>query len=382
MSSTVSKVLRQKEKYLFPEDRALSPVKRQKGKFPDIDRALSSWVRNSQKQGIPLSDALIKEKALLFAITVGSPESNAKANSASWLEKFKQKNGIGSGKLLRRASETNVSESSSYSLDSSHTSASGTPGNVSPTSPVDELASPVSPPLPSSKSQEDLKAEGLDSFLEFHNGQDYRHSNSDSSTSSFSSEQTNPSTPYHFSTETSCAPFMTSQQSRRSCSSSTAFQRPRSQTFPALGIDPSYISPPETSEPLTPKFHHSATAPSTALDLTLEDSIPSHFGSLDSAITSPELHHRGSRGSLLQENTLSPTSHSVPNSPTSDEARAAIDTLLNYAGAQQYNSNAYMTVVELTKQLGLQNNDLTQELGKDQTFVHAPKMEYTMSAGC
>ncbi|KAN0122995.1 hypothetical protein V8E51_001321 [Hyaloscypha variabilis] len=40
--STVSKILRQREKYLFPEDRSLSPVKRAKGKYPDIERALSN----------------------------------------------------------------------------------------------------------------------------------------------------------------------------------------------------------------------------------------------------------------------------------------------------------------------------------------------------
>ena len=92
-SSTVSKVLRQKEKYLYPEDRSQSPVKRPKGKFPDIERALSNWARNQHKSGIPLTDAAIKEKARFFATTVGNNENPLKTNSTSWLEKFKQKNG-------------------------------------------------------------------------------------------------------------------------------------------------------------------------------------------------------------------------------------------------------------------------------------------------
>ncbi|CAN9196467.1 unnamed protein product [Alternaria alternata] len=69
--STVSKVLRQKEKYLYQDDGSRSPIKRSKGKFPDIERALSNWARNHQRQGLPLSDAIIREKARFFAQTVG-----------------------------------------------------------------------------------------------------------------------------------------------------------------------------------------------------------------------------------------------------------------------------------------------------------------------
>ncbi|RYO47937.1 hypothetical protein AA0116_g12819 [Alternaria tenuissima] len=66
--------------------------RRSKGKFPDIERALSNWARNYQKQGLPLSDAITREKARFFAQTVGNSESHLKANNTSWLEKFKQKN--------------------------------------------------------------------------------------------------------------------------------------------------------------------------------------------------------------------------------------------------------------------------------------------------
>jgi len=109
-------------------------VKRAKGKFPDIERALSNWVRNMQKQGHPLTDAAIKEKARFFATTVGNNESHLKTNSTSWLEKFKQKNGIGGAKLTRRASETNISDSGSLNPDSAGGSASQTPNGISPTS--------------------------------------------------------------------------------------------------------------------------------------------------------------------------------------------------------------------------------------------------------
>ena len=45
LSSTVSKVLRNKEKYLVPEDGSRSPIKRSKSKFPDIERTLLNWVK-------------------------------------------------------------------------------------------------------------------------------------------------------------------------------------------------------------------------------------------------------------------------------------------------------------------------------------------------
>lgn len=44
--STVSKVLRQKEKYLVPEESGQSPAKRVKGRVPDIERALAVWAKN------------------------------------------------------------------------------------------------------------------------------------------------------------------------------------------------------------------------------------------------------------------------------------------------------------------------------------------------
>ena len=68
-NSTVSKVLRQKEKYLSMDDGNRSPIKRSKGRVPDIEKALSNWARNYQRAGHPLTDAMIREKAHFFATT-------------------------------------------------------------------------------------------------------------------------------------------------------------------------------------------------------------------------------------------------------------------------------------------------------------------------
>jgi len=396
--STVSKVLRQREKYLFPEDRSLSPVKRAKGKFPDIERALSNWVRNNQKKGLPLTDAAIKEKARFFATTVGNNESHLKTSSASWLEKFKQKNGIGTGKLTRRASETNISDSGSLNPDSAGPSASQTPNGISPTSP-NGLPSP--PPLSATKSDDDLNSDGLNSY--FDQGNDaYRHSNSQSTTSlssafidttpgSFSAGPTSPTTSFSFSPETNSSSWMPSQQSRIPPPGNN-FQRPRSQTFPMLGIDPSFVSP-QVSEPMTPKYLP-VTAPSSTLDSPMHE-MPPPFG-MDSAISSPPLHHSSSNGSMAppSSNTpitglQSPPGSSAPSSPTSDDARRALDTLLTYfqqAPTGLVDQNEYLTVLKLTEKLRLQSNGPLpgglHRIPEQECEISAPKMEQSMSAGC
>jgi hypothetical protein len=378
-------------------------VKRAKGKFPDIDRALANWVRNSQKQGIPLTDAAIKEKARFFAATVGNSESHVKANSTSWLEKFKQKNGISGGKLLRRASETNISTTSSLNPDSAGPSASQTPNGVSPTSP-DEMLSPLS----GSKSEEQIKGE-IDGYLDF--GHNYRHSNSQSTTSlssgftdtapsSFSGGPTSPATPFAFSPDTTCAPFMPSQHSRLP-PPSNIFQRPRSQAFPMLGIDPSYISPPQTSEPLTPKYNQPVTAPSSALDTTHHEDTPLPFG-VDTGVSSPQLHHRSSNGSMVPPLSSSTPNHpssalsspppgSTPSSPTQDDARRALDTLINFfntAPQGLVDQSEYLAVLKLTEKLRLQGNQPIERLPgglhripEQDNEVSVTKMEHSMSAG-
>ena len=152
--STVSKVLRQKEKYLFPDDGSRSPIQKStsKGRFPDIERALSNWARNTQKTGTPVTDTMIREKARFFATTVGSSDSHTKITSTAWLEKFKQKNHVGgvkSRKNSEAATESGISEAGDT------LSASQTPHGISPSSPIASgVASPS--PLSSRRSHDNL----------------------------------------------------------------------------------------------------------------------------------------------------------------------------------------------------------------------------------
>jgi hypothetical protein len=398
--STVSKVLRQKDKYLFPEDRSQSPVKRPKNKFPDIERALSNWARNQHKSGIPLTDAAIKEKARFFATTVGNNENPLKSNSTSWLEKFKQKNGIGGNKLTRRASETNISDSGSLNPDSQTPSASQTPSGISPTSP-NVLPSPS--PLSGTKSDDELKPGSLNSYFDF-GPTVYKHSNSQSTTSlssnftdtapsSFSAGPTSPSTPFTFSPDNNSGGSWIPSQHARLPPPGNNFQRPRSQTFPMLGIDPSFISS-QTSEPLTPKYNLPATAPSSALDSPIHE-MPHSYG-MDTAISSPPLHHSSSNGSMAPPSSgtpisglQSPPASSAPSSPTQDDARRALDILLSFFSHQPpglVDHNDYVTVLNLTKKLQIQSPAPLpgglHRIQEQECESAAPKMEQSMSAGC
>lgn len=93
-NSTVSKILRQKEKYmnLPPLEDVASPNKKSKAKLPDFEKTLANWVRNQQKKGLPVSDDDLKKQARVFSF---SRSDQAIVSSTSWLEKFKQKNRLG-----------------------------------------------------------------------------------------------------------------------------------------------------------------------------------------------------------------------------------------------------------------------------------------------
>lgn len=169
--STVSKVLRQKEKYLNPDDGCRSPIKRAKGRVPDIEKALSNWARNYQSLGKPLTDQLIKEKALFFAHTSGCPEEGkAKVCTPAWLEKFKQKNNLGS-KLRRPGSRGDITASTR--IDTNFGSIPRSDGlSLSPASSFEGLGPAMSPRSQDGGKQdmsEELVGLGTDQFGYFNN---------------------------------------------------------------------------------------------------------------------------------------------------------------------------------------------------------------------
>jgi Tc5 transposase DNA-binding domain len=101
---------------------------------------LTNWVKNQQKKGLPVTDEELRKQARMFSF---SRSDQALLSSPSWLEKFKQKNGLG------RYTD---------SADSSTTSHSETPINASPSSSPGGLVSP-----PMSATEDDLQRRAVKS---------------------------------------------------------------------------------------------------------------------------------------------------------------------------------------------------------------------------
>jgi len=374
-SSTVSKVLRQKEKYLFPEDRSGSPVKRSKSKFPDIERALSSWAKKAQQSGHDLSDGEILEKARHFSHGVGgNTESHLKSLSTSWLEKFKQKNGLAGGRLMRRASETNITDRVHLSTGSPLLSASHSGSVISPASPTGQPS-----PLSGSRSDEEVPVEGMLDYGA------YKHTNSQSTTSlssaftdaagsSFSGSALSPTAPFTFSPDPNVGGFLSSEHSRQlATGAGSNFQRPRSQTFPTLDIE--YLNQPAKSEAMTPKFQPSSTAPSSALDSPMHEMNPPPFA-LDTAMASPPtLHHSSSNSSMAARSATPLTTSGIsstpmgysPSSPSQEDARRAADTLLSFMQSVVtsgiVDQNDFVIMLRLTEKLKLHQHQAAKAAG-------------------
>ncbi|KAL7626279.1 hypothetical protein AAE478_003049 [Parahypoxylon ruwenzoriense] len=384
--STVSKVLRRKELYLNLDSQGGSPVKKTKGKSPpDIERALANWVRGQQKKGVVVSDSQMEEKAKVFCTGSDSP---LKTITASWIEKFKQKHNIGPGKLIRRASETAIPDSARLDTGSPLLSSTQTPGGISPASPTNQVPSPQA-------SSANEKSEGKDSvstgFMDFETNGGYRHPHSQSTTSlsstvtdppssTFSAGAFSPTSQFNFSPDPNTGMFGDRNQIPPGSSN---FQRPRSQTVPDLGhLD--YISQSQSTDPLTPKYSQSGTAPSSALESPANEISAPPFGGLDSAISPPTtLHHVSSNSSLTGRSSCSGAAAvsgtpmgSSPSSPTQEDARRAADTLLSFMhhvkSTGLVDQNEFLIVLGLTEKLRLQSqqqhggpqaNSSTQGLG-------------------
>ncbi|KAI4630220.1 uncharacterized protein J4E78_002850 [Alternaria triticimaculans] len=351
--STVSKVLRQKEKYLYQDDGSRSPIKRSKGKFPDIERALSNWARNHQKQGAQLSDAQIREKARFFAQTVGNSESHLKVNSASWLEKFKQKNHL-SGARSRKTSIAEESEGTSNPPSNVHT-----PGAISPTSPGG--VSPATTTMTAKKSQENLKTESPDTY-DFSNHRRPFHSQSSTSLSSvFTDTATSPtslSSPF-FTPDSACgpSPFMGSRQPANGQPGNNNFQRPRSQTFPMLVGVEQYMSPPGSTDDITPKYVSSGAldSPMTEMPGTLpviDEGMSLSPTQMPNSMQPPPL-----PGTIDDKGS---SADSSPITPSQEEAARALELVMTFFQSQNagfvVEPQEYVTIGKLMEKLRIKRS--------------------------
>lgn len=92
-ASTLSTILKDKDKILKAVEEAPCLPRRKRFKassFPEIEHAMTEWIKRVRDYNLPISGPLIQEKAAEFAKNLGLTFQA----SSGWLEKFKLRNGI------------------------------------------------------------------------------------------------------------------------------------------------------------------------------------------------------------------------------------------------------------------------------------------------
>jgi hypothetical protein len=320
LSSTVSKVLRNKEKYLLPEEGSRSPIRRTKSKFPDIERTLSQWAKNRLSQRLPLDDNTIRDQARIFATTVGSSECHNQVNDPAWLEQFKQKNRLPGAKPRDIKHERDDSRSGSQ-----------TPNGVSP---VGWDGLPISP------AKDNMKTLSPDDYM---TSSDYGHSQSTASMgscfsdlSSFASDFRSPTSPF-FSPMSSCgpSPSLPAQKMARLPPLAPASSLRRRQTVPLMGNDSSpesvtskQLPQSMASSSLESPHEEMEVSPLSATDSSIHHS--SRSNTIPTPITNPSPLSMAPPSNLSANTSPIIGSHSPTSPPSQDEARAALSTLMTF----------------------------------------------------
>lgn len=363
----MSKVLRHKDQYLKRDQETENASLKRKGKHPDLERTLTIYIQKRHQRGFDITDQEIMEQAQHFA-TVSGNSDNSNTINETWLLKFKQKHGIGTGRLMRRASEANIPDSARMSTTLRGAKREKRSSRVSPISPTTQLS-----PLSGSRSEEDIHGMQGDDY-DFPYRQAGSHSTTsltsdlrDAGNSSFSGSAMSPSAPF-FSPDPNVGGFPIDHNLQlRGSVSDFHHREKRSNTFPSLNID--LDSPLGKGEPLTPRHPTSSTtAPSSALESPVNEIQAAPFG-IDTTLRSPPiLHHSGSNSSLTgrsanassNSNANSSTPVESPVSPSQEDARRAATTLLSYiqnmSSNGQFDQNEYLAIVQLTKKLQIQQH--------------------------
>lgn len=358
----MSKVLRQRDQYLKRDEPDVSGLKRAKQKHPDFDRTLSNYVRRQQQRGFEVSDDEILDQGRLFAQASGNQETIMNNLSTSWLQKFKQKHGIGANKLMRRASEPNIPDSARMPKLMTRSD------KYSPSSPPTQLS-----PLSGSRSDEETHADGLG--FDFGYKQPGSHNSTtslasdiraDTNNSSFSGGTMSPTGPFTFSPDPNTAGGFPMDTLRSADFQQQQGREKRSNTFPSLNMD--YVNQMASGEPSTPRNQPSSTAPSSALDSPALELAPPF--ALETGISSPPrlLRRTSSNSSMTARSATTSAAASAmsntpiessPVSPSPEDARRAAATLLSYIQhVGTFDPTEYNTIVRLTEKLQIQQRQL------------------------
>lgn len=316
---------------------------------------------------------MIREKALFFASTCGKAEKE-KVMSTKWLEKFKHKYNLAGAKSRKSSFDTNKSDSLSprrLSINSGLASAVQSPTLLSPTSPTG-FTSP--PPLSPTHSHENIKnnlAESLADLAGQYQRQQKNTTSPDTTGSSLSASVTSPT-----STLVSDAPFSPTSQSQFS-PTDTSGSKTRNQAFPFTTVDPSMISeeqpqqqqqqqpveqpqPPSSKAVLRDSLSLSILEPPFELDCNTNNTIADPSITVKRNGSVPEIKPKPIYPSSYSKSaTVSPIS--PPGPPTQDEARRALELVMNYFQHQPTGLGAqeYVTIGKLMERLDLAKNQST-----------------------
>ena len=148
-------------------------------------------------------------------------------------------------------------------------------------------------------------------------------------------------------------------------------QRPRSQTFPLVSVDGTYISPPPSSEPLTPKLPNQTTTATTittattttATTITTAQAAQAAAAAI-AALASPALE---SANLLASPHTTPSSSRTAPSvqgipqtppgvAPTKDDAKKALEVVISFLRQQPVGfveQDEYNLVGKLLEKFGL-----------------------------
>ena len=309
--------------------------------------------RLQEREGLLLTDEIIRDKALAFAAAASTSKKRYVVHVA-WLEEFKLKNNLMGAQSRKGSLAPDDADYTSAAASSSPTPKSGT----SPISPV----ATGSPELHSAQSQESLKNESPDRYIDYGRHRPFHSESTNSLHSAYTDTAPSSFSPLGPLSPTSLtSPFFTQDPgvppltARPILPASTAnnSQRPRSQTFPLLD---QYMSGPETA---TPKH-----TPSSMLDSPMEEASdpllslneavsttqpadqPKTVSPKDMAMRPPPLPSRVKREE---------TSATFHQSPSSEDAKQAFHVLLDFM--EQHNSEPadFVQMGKLMEKLGGQS---------------------------
>lgn len=297
------------------------------------------------------------EQAKRFAGASANSEAIMKCLNDAWLEQFKQRHNIKTGRLMRRASETSIPDRSARTSTLHKSRRTGSYYALPPPSPSQQFTA-----LSDSRSTEDLRA-GDDEFSFGYRPEASRSTSSlvttfpENAQSSLSSDSFSPTGAFTFSP----APNQAAFQLDANLHLSHDYQEQPEDAAMSRELD--YRNPQSRPESITPRQASSATMQPSTRGVRIAPAPPPD---IDTAMSSPIFHESNGGSSMTPRSsdtpatatTISSTPVESPVTPSQEDAWRAANTLLSYlhspGRAANFDQGEYYTVVSLTRKLQIQ----------------------------